>query len=233
MELLRHFTGLSLSFCGQFRRGRLLNLVGLGLIAFALLLNAAPASGAAASTNAPVGTNVVASGTNALLVSRRLQPNDVLQVSIYQQPDLDVKVTIDNRGMVMLPLLGPVKLGGLNLEEATTLVKNLYDADYLVNPKVTIQVGQMATMRFTILGQVQRPGTYDFPPNEKLNLVDGIAMAGGYTRLANSGNVTLQRNVEGKLKIFNFNADEMARDHKRDPFQLQPGDIITVGERVF
>jgi polysaccharide export outer membrane protein len=165
--------------------------------------------------------------------SRRLQPNDMLQVSVYQQLDLTANVTIDDRGMVMLPLLGSVKLGGLTLEQATTLVHDLYDKDYLVDPMVTIQVGQMAVLRFTLLGQVQHPGTYDFPPNEKLNLLAGIAKGGGYTRLAAPSKVTLQRTVNGELKVFTLDAEAMASDRKNPPFQLQPGDMITVGERIF
>ena len=165
--------------------------------------------------------------------SRRLQPNDQLDVSIYQEPDLYARVTVDDRGMVMLPLLGSVKLGGLTLEEATTLVHNLYDKDYLVDPNVTIQVVQFAILRYTILGQVQKPGTYEFPPNEKLNLLDGIAMAGGYTRLALATKVTIQRNVAGELKVFNLDAETMAKDPQNQPFMILPGDTITVGERIF
>ena len=119
------------------------------------------------------------------------------------------------------------------MEQATILVQNLYDKDYLVDPKVTIQVGQMAVLRFTILGQVQRPGSYEFPPNEKLNLMEGIAMGGGYTRLAAPSKVTLQRNVNGEIKVYYLDADAMARDQQNNPFQLQPGDTITVGERIF
>ena len=165
--------------------------------------------------------------------TRHLQPNDMLQVSVYQQPDLTANVTVDDRGMVMLPLLGAVNLGGQTLEQATIQVQNLYDKDYLVDPKVTIQVGQMAVLRFTILGQVQRPGSYEFPPNEKLNLMEGIAMGGGFTRLAAPSKVTLQRNVNGVLKVYYLDADAMARDQQNNPFQLQPGDTITVGERIF
>jgi polysaccharide export outer membrane protein len=165
--------------------------------------------------------------------SRLLQPNDMLVVSVYQQPDLEAKVTIDDQGKVMLPLLGTLKLGGLTLEQATTLVQKLYDKDYLVDPKVNIQVWQMAALRFTILGEVRSPGSYDFPPNTKLNLLNGIAMGGGYTRLAAPSKVTIQRNMNGELKIFTVDAQAMASDRKNPPFQLQPGDTITVTERVF
>jgi polysaccharide export outer membrane protein len=190
----------------------------------------------AMKTNVPAAVaapNAVAQPVAAAADSRHLQPNDLLDVSIYQQPDLDTEATVDNQGMVMLRLLGPVKLGGLTLEEATALVHNLYDKDYLVDPMVTIQVVHFAALRFTILGQVQRPGTYEFPPNEKLNLLDGIAMGGGYTRLAQPSKVTVQRNVAGELKVFNLDAQAMAMDPTNKPFLILPGDIITVGERIF
>lgn len=164
---------------------------------------------------------------------RLLQPNDILDVSVYGETDLTTKVTIDARGVVELPLLKSVVLGGLTLEQATLKVRDLYDRDYLVNPHVTIQMEQQATLRFTVLGQVQRPGDYDFPPNESVSLLQGIAQAGGYTRLANPTRITLQRNVNGELKVFHLDAQAMASDKVDQPFQLQPGDTITVEERVF
>lgn len=212
------------------RIGRMLFLL---LVAFGLLLAEKIPAADSATTNTVSDGGAASAAKEKTPSSRRLQPNDVLQVSVYQQPDLTANVTVDDRGVVMLPLLGSVRLGGLTLEEATLLVQNLYDKDYLVNPVVTIQVGQMAALRFTILGQVQRPGSYDFPPNEKLSLLDGIAMGGGYTRLAAPSKVTLQRNVNGEVKVFNLDAEAMASDRQNRPFQLQPGDTITIGERVF
>ena len=183
-------------------------------------------------TNSPILAGLTASVTN-LMGSRHLQPNDVLEVMVYQEPDLTTKVTLDDRGMVALPLVGPVKLAGLTLEQATAKIRELYDKDYLVNPKVTIQVDQFAVLRFTVLGQVQRPGSFEFPPNESLNLLEGLAMAGGYTRLAAPNKVTLQRNVNGEVKVFHLDADAMARDKTNKPFQILPGDTVTVEERVF
>jgi len=162
-----------------------------------------------------------------------LKLNDSLVVSVFDQPELTTKVIIDNQGLVVLPLIGSVKVGGLPLAQATAQVQNLYGRDYLVDPKVTIQIDQLAILRFTILGQAQRPGTYDFPRDENLNLLDAIAMAGGYTRLALRSSITLQRNVSGEVKIFKLDAEAMAKDQKNPPFRILPGDTITVEERIF
>ena len=166
-------------------------------------------------------------------VVRRLQPNDVLVMTVYQEPDLTTKVTLDGRVMAELPLIGSLKLAGLTLSQSTVMVHDLYDKDYLVNPKVTIQLEQMATQRFTVLGQVQRPGSFEFPPNESINLLQSIAMSGGYTRLAAPSKVTIQRVINGSLSVYELDAADMAKDKKTKPFEILPGDIITVGERVF
>ena len=202
--------------------------------------NAVPAAASAPQLSPAPASSALAAATNpgvnpggAAGAPRRLQPNDILDVSVYQEPDLTAHTSVDAQGMVMLPLLGAVKLGGLTLEEATQKVRDLYDKDYLVKPNVTIQLFKMAVLRFTILGQVKNPGTYDFPPNEELNLLDGIAIAGGYTRLAQPAKVTVQRNVDGQLKIFELDGETMAKDPLHKPFLILPGDTITVSERVF
>jgi len=171
--------------------------------------------------------------TETMSVVRRLQPNDVLVMTVYQEPDLTTKVTLDGQGMAELPLIGSLKLAGLTLSQSTVMVHDLYDKDYLVNPKVTIQLEQMATQRFTVLGQVQRPGSFEFPPNESINLLQSIAMSGGYTRLAAPSKVTIQRVINGSLSVYELDAADMAKDKKTKPFEILPGDIITVGERVF
>jgi len=166
--------------------------------------------------------------------TRTLRPNDQISVSVYQEPDLDVKqIAIDEQGTVILPLLGSVKVGGLTVEEATERVRALYDKDYLVNPAVSITLDQFARLRFTVLGQVQRPGSYDYPQNEKLNLLECIAIAQGYTRLGSPSKIKVQRIVDGKPKIFDLDAGAMAKDKKNKPFEILPDDLITVGERVF
>jgi len=83
------------------------------------------------------------------------------------------------------------------------------------------------------LGQVQRPGSFEFPPNESINLLQSIAMSGGYTRLAAPSKVTIQRVINGSLSVYELDAADMAKDKKTKPFEILPGDIITVGERVF
>lgn len=162
-----------------------------------------------------------------------LKPNDTILVKIYQEEDLETKATIDRDGWITLPLVGPLKVGELTPEQATVLIRELYDRDYLVNPRVSLTLVQHAKLRFTVMGQVQRPGTYEFPPDEPLNLLQSIAMAGGFTRMGAPSKVILQRMENGQVILHALNADQMSKDKKSQPFAIMPDDIITVGERIF
>lgn len=165
--------------------------------------------------------------------ARALSPNDVISVTVYQEDDLTTKTVIDKNGMVMLPLLGQVKISGMTTEQATARIHQLYDKDYLVNPKVNLIVEHFAERRFAVLGQVQKPGNFEFPQNEPVNLLEAIAIAGGYTRLGAPSKVDVRRIENGSPKIYHFDAGEMSKDPKKKPFEILPDDIITVGEKTF
>jgi polysaccharide export outer membrane protein len=191
------------------------------------------AKGATVPTNVTARPNAVPS-PDASVFARVLSPNDVIQVKVYQEEDLDKKeIIIDKNGMVMLPLLGQIKIGGMTTEEATRYIQELYGKDYLVNPQVNLIVDKFATRRFAVLGQVQHPGSFEFPPNESVNLLEAIAMSGGYTRLGAPSKVTVRRTENGSPKVYYLDATKMAKDQKKKPFEILPDDIIAVGERIF
>ena len=160
-----------------------------------------------------------------------LSPGDVVALKVFQEDDLSVRVPVTRNGTVSLPLLGSVKIVGMTVEEAAALITGLLDKDYIVKPQVNLSVAEFAKRRFTVLGHVNRPGPYEFGGDEDLNLLQAIAMAGGYTRLGAPWKVTVQRTVDGQQKIFKLDADAMARDKDGKPFQILPEDTITVGQR--
>ena len=187
---------------------------------------------AAGSGNA--GAAVSSSGAgSAFDPARLLSPNDVIAITVYGEDDLTTKTIIDKNGMVMLPLLQQVKLSGMTVKDATTKIQQLYDKDYLVNPQINLIIEQFAARRFSVMGQVQKPGTFDFPQNESVNLLEAISMAGGYTRLGAPSKVRVRRTENGVEKTFHLNAEEMSKDSKKKNFDILPDDIIDVDERTF
>ncbi len=162
-----------------------------------------------------------------------LSPNDVVQVRVYQEDDLETKMRIGKDGTTSFPLIGVINLGGKTVAQAADLIRARLADGYLVNPQVTVSVIEYAKRRFTVLGQVQKPGTYEIPNEESMTFLQAVAMAGGYTRLANRGSVTVTRMVGGKKTNFNLDLKSATSDLNTQPFEILPDDTITVAERIF
>ncbi len=170
-----------------------------------------------------------------------LLPLDVISVSVFQEPDLEAKAKLSEDGSVVLPLIGSVMLGGKTLKKATEEVTALYKKDYLVDPLVTIfvlehdqkEAKKEPTARLVILGQVVRPGTVDVPANKGTPIMEAIAIAGGFTRIARASKITVKRLVAGKEQVFQVNGKEQAESGNTKIFLVYPGDVITVGESWF
>ena len=84
----------------------------------------------------------------------------------------------------------------------------------------------------TVLGQVARPGSYELQGGERIDLLEAIGLAGGFTRIANRGRVLIQRRDGEAVTTIKANAKRMA-DGKEAPIEVQPGDVITVSESWF
>ena len=162
-----------------------------------------------------------------------LSPNDVVQVKVYQEDDLETKMRIGKDGTTSFPLIGVINLGGKTVAQAADLIRARLADGYLVNPQITVSVIEYAKRRFTVLGQVQKPGTYEIPNEESMTFLQAVAMAGGYTRLANRGSVTVTRMVGGKKINFNLDLKSATSDLNTQPFEILPDDTITVAERIF
>jgi len=167
--------------------------------------------------------------------SHVLLPGELIQIKVFQEPDLDTAVRIPGDGRVNFPLIGDVALAGQSVQQATRVIRDRLQARFLVNPQVSIAVLEPAKRLFTVLGQVQRPGTYRFPATEQqnLDLLQVIGIAGGYTRLADSGRIIIKRRIDGSEKIFRLDGKRLARGESGEPFSIISGDVITVGERLF
>lgn len=163
----------------------------------------------------------------------RLAPDDLLQMKVYREEDMDTTARVSRDGTVSLPLIGIVRLGGMTANEASAAIRDLLDRDYIVKPQVTVTVMEFTRLTFTILGQVQKPGSYKIPSQGIFTLLQAIGRGGGYTRIANPGSVTVKRLKDGHETLLKLNADKIAKDTGGQPFVILPGDTITVGESMF
>jgi polysaccharide export outer membrane protein len=158
-----------------------------------------------------------------------LAAGDTIDLMVYKEPDLSMRSKIARDGRAQLPLLGEVNVAGMTVREAQDHIRKLLNADYLVDPQVYLNIASYTQRKITLIGQVVRPGSYELQGNESLGILEAIGMAGGFTRIADSKNVTVKRAVGGKTETIKVNTKRL-EDPKGGSFQVLPGDIITVGE---
>jgi protein involved in polysaccharide export with SLBB domain len=188
---------------------------------------------------APITVPTQSAGAGADSISAptgyRLSANDQVAVEVFGEDDLRTSGRLNAEGNLSLPLLGSVHLGGMTLTQAASLLTQLYGRDYLVNPKVNVALVGYARRRFTVLGQVNRPGSYEMPEGNPggIDLLEAIAMAGGYTRIAAPDRISIRRHREGgNDEILKVNAKRVAKGQSGSVTVL-PSDTVTVGESIF
>jgi len=161
-----------------------------------------------------------------------LAPNDLIEIKVFQEDDLESKLRVSRNGTITFPLVGQLSVGGKTPQQAARTIRDALARGYLINPQVSVNVLSFTKYRVTVLGQVQKPGTYDFPDREKLTLLEAIGLAGGYTRGADPARVVIKRGSGGEESVFRVNAKTMANDG-RGSFEILPGDIVTIAESRF
>lgn len=154
----------------------------------------------------------------------KLGPGDLIEVNVYNVPELTTKARVSNAGDVYLPLIDYVHVEGLSQEEAQTLIeKRLEDGGFVRSPHVTIFVDEATSQGVTVIGEVGRPGIY--PDIADHRLYEVISEAGGFSPSASRKIAILRQNQPDPIRV------ELPRNLADDPsgnIEIQPGDTITV-----
>ena len=166
----------------------------------------------------------------ATTANYRIAANDVVKVSVFQEEDLETLARVAQDGKISVPYIGSVDLAGRTLQEGARSIEARL-REYYKHPQVVLRVMEYSKRNFTVLGQVSRPGIYDLPNESSLNLIEAIGVAGGYTRIANPGKITIKRqDKNGKETMLKVDAKKMATDSKEPRLKIEPGDTINVSE---
>jgi polysaccharide export outer membrane protein len=162
-----------------------------------------------------------------------MQPSDLIRVMVFQEPDLMREVRITQEYTITLPLIGTIDLRNKTVRQAEEIIRSLYDKDYLVNPQINLTVLEYTQRTVKVLGAVNSPGAIVFPPEQKMGLLEAIARAGGFSRIAERRKVRLSRTLEdGKSENYIINTDEMIQGASAQQWLLTKGDVIFVPERI-
>ena len=156
-----------------------------------------------------------------------LGAEDVVEITVFMEPDLSGSWVLSPQGSFDFPLLGTIHAGGLAAEELGDELRSALGGGYLVDPQVQVHVESYNSRMVSVIGQVKRPGRYAY--SEGITLVQAIASAGGTTSSAVLTEMQVTRNDGDMTTRFAvpFRAITQGRV---DDFALLPGDIVVVHE---
>ncbi|MHB8836110.1 MAG: polysaccharide biosynthesis/export family protein [Candidatus Methylomirabilia bacterium] len=178
--------------------------------------------GVIAPAAAPAATDLV----------HELGPRDLIQIKVYQQPDLTQEIRIDDDGTVTLPLVGQVRASGLTVEAFARTLTERY-REYLLNPEITVFVKEYnkREIEISVLGEVGKSGFFRFV--EKSTLLDVLAQSGGLKPESGNRVIVLrpkQADGNSEPETFIFNSEELYTPSgvKNLNIELLDGDTVMV-----
>lgn len=146
----------------------------------------------------------------------RIGPFDLLQVDVFQVADFSRRYRVNEDGLILMPLVGPVQVGGLTPSEAQDRIADALGRDYLRNPQVSVFVEEFANQNITVTGAVRRPGVY--PIQSRMTLLQAVAMAQGLSDVAKDQSVVLFRpQADDRMQAYVINLAQIQRGELRDP----------------
>lgn len=197
-----------------------------------------------------VSTSTTAVGPNAFMESkqekvsaaRTLLEGNTVELSIEVDGSMEVsfhRAVLNRQGVVTLPLVGDVKVGGLTLDEARTIIGLVYSDYYVNTPVIMISVANDAEVTewgfVTVLGRVGQPGRVPLTSSAGIKLSGVIQQAGGFSSSAKSNEIRITRMQENGKKIQTTIDFEQIGRHGNvsADITLLDGDIVFVPERIF
>ena len=153
---------------------------------------------------------------------------DILRISVWQNPDLDQEVIVRPDGMISFPLIGDVDAAGLTIsklkEDMTERLK-----EYIKHPDVSISIKKIGGKKVIVLGEVTNPGVYSVTGSRRV--LEAVALAGGFTKHAVVSSVVVIRGGFEKPEVKRLSLNRALRGDSRQNIELQSEDVIFVPKK--
>ena len=182
----------------------------------------------------------LASKKSELLAQGRITPDyliqseDLLRVTVFQEPTLSLGQTeglrVSAKGNIPFPLLNEIPVAGKTVQQVKEDIERRLKDGYIKNPQVTVQVLQYNEQYYTVMGEVKIAGIYPLPPEKRIDLVEAIAKANGFTPNAKENSIELWR--EGERKRYDYNELLKIKDEDQKIY-IKAGDKIDIPDRFF
>jgi polysaccharide export outer membrane protein len=155
----------------------------------------------------------------------RIGSEDVIRVSVWENPELTMEVTVRPDGNISLPLIQEVHAADLTPNELSdAIAQNL--KKFMKDPLVAVIVTQSNSQKIYLVGNVLRPGA--FPLRHDMTVLHALSLAGGFTTFASPREMKLISGIGAKQEIRKINYYKMIEDIELGYYMLKPGDTIVI-----
>ncbi|WP_411832459.1 XrtA/PEP-CTERM system exopolysaccharide export protein [Pseudoxanthomonas mexicana] len=191
-------------------------------------LQAGCASGGASARTAPPAQATTA--VDAYLIG----VDDIVQVSVWRNPELGITVPVRPDGRISVPLVGDVAAAGLTPEQVSRDIQDKLAA-YVRDPQVAVILTELRSheylSRVRVTGAVRQPVSIPYRPG--MTVLDAVLAAGGITEFAAPDRSSLYRKNSNNTQSYQVRLDRILnRGDLATNFTVAPGDVITIPERV-
>ena len=181
----------------------------------------------AAAQNAPKASPTEAAVARAMesVGDYQIGPEDVLDISVWKNPELSRKVPVRPDGKISLPLVNDIQAAGLT---PTELRKQLTArlTEFVPTPEVSVVVQEVQSYKVAVVGAVKTPGR--FMLRSPATVLECLALAQGLTEFASKERIVVLRQNGATTTRIPFNYRKLADGNDQDNFLVRPGDIIVV-----
>jgi polysaccharide export outer membrane protein len=154
-------------------------------------------------------------------------PLDVLQVKVWNNPNLSGPVAVDSDGFISMSLIGEIKADGLTQRQLKEKIAEGLRDFFNNNPEVDVTVLKVNSKRYFVYGGVGRQGEY--PLVQETTVMDALSNTGGFKDFANKKKIRIQRMLpSGAVQEFQFNYDEVSKGKN-----MKQNIVIENGDRIF
>lgn len=152
--------------------------------------------------------------------------SDILAINVWHEAELSREVPVRSDGKISLPLIGDLEAAGKTAQQLKDIIATKLKS-FLENPEVTVIVKEARSQYFTVIGQVIKPG--QFPLGQRLTVLDGLAMSGGFKDFAKPGKIyVLRTHRDGSNERLPFDYKRAMRGDLKQNFELEARDTIVV-----
>jgi polysaccharide export outer membrane protein len=157
----------------------------------------------------------------------RLEPGDVMEINVWEEPELMKEALVAPDGSLSFPLVGEIQAAGRSVEEIRQLITEKLREEYIADAAVNVSLLRTSGSRIYVIGRVNRPGV--FPLDTSLDVLQALTLAGGAAEFADVEKIkVIRRSEDGSLAIpFNYQDVERGRGLEQN-IVLESGDTVIV-----